>query len=120
MSPLLIQVREYDHKYVLTAEYRSDKYSEEFVKGILDAYEAAMDSILKAKYISEIIEKGLENVKDNGGDTLAQIALANKIVATVKEETKEASFDILSVDERSEQLLALLDKNNSIYSINGS
>ena len=71
-----------------------------------------------AKYISEIIEKGLENVKDNGGDTLAQIALANKIVATVKEETKEASFDILSVDERAEQLLALLDKNNSIYSIN--
>ena len=52
--PLLIQVREYDHKYVLTAEYRSDKYSEEFVKGILDAYEAAMDSMLKAKYISEI------------------------------------------------------------------
>ena len=59
-----------------------------------------------AKYISEIIEKGLENVKDNGGDTLAQITLANKIVATIKEETKEASFDILSVDERSEQLLA--------------
>ena len=52
--PLLIQVREYDHKYVLTAEYRSDKYSEEFVKGILDVYEAAMDSMLKAKYISEI------------------------------------------------------------------
>ena len=52
--PLLIQVREYDHKYVLTAEYRSDMYSEAFVSGMLEAYEAAMDSMLKARYISDV------------------------------------------------------------------
>ena len=46
--------REYDHKYVLTAEYRSDMYSEAFVRGMLESYEAAMDSLLKAKYISEV------------------------------------------------------------------
>ena len=47
--PLLIQVREYDHKYILTAEYRSDMYSEAFIDGMLEAYEAAMDSTLKNK-----------------------------------------------------------------------
>lgn len=52
--PLLIQVREYDHEYVLTAEYRSDMYSKAFVDGMLEAYETAMDSMLKSKYISEI------------------------------------------------------------------
>ena len=52
--PLLIQVREYDHTYVLTAEYRSDMYSQAFIDGILDAYEAAMGSMLKKKYVSEI------------------------------------------------------------------
>lgn len=52
--PLLIQVREYDHEYVLTAEYRSDMYSKAFVDGMLEAYEAAMNSMLKSKYISEI------------------------------------------------------------------
>ena len=52
--PLLIQVREYDHTYVLTAEYRSDMYSQAFIDRILDAYEAAMDSMLKTKYVSEI------------------------------------------------------------------
>ena len=52
--PLLIQVRDYDHEYVLTAEYRSDMYSKAFVDGMLEAYEAAMNSMLKAKYISEI------------------------------------------------------------------
>lgn len=29
--PLLIQVRDYNNEYVLTAEYRSDMYSEAFV-----------------------------------------------------------------------------------------
>ena len=52
--PLLIQVREYNNEYVLTAEYRSDMYSEAFVAGILEAYEAAMDSLLKTKYVAEI------------------------------------------------------------------
>ena len=65
--PLLIQVREYDHKYVLTAEYRSDMYSEAFVRGILESYEAAMDSLLKAKYISEV-----SVLSQNGADTIAE------------------------------------------------
>lgn len=52
--PLLIQVRDYNNEYVLTAEYRSDMYSKAFVDEILEAYEAAMSSMLKSKYISEI------------------------------------------------------------------
>ena len=52
--PLLIQVRDYNNEYVLTAEYRSDMYSEAFVNGMLEAYEAAMESMLKAKYVSEV------------------------------------------------------------------
>ena len=65
--PLLIQVREYDHKYVLTAEYRSDMYSEAFVRGMLESYEAAMDSLLKAKYISEV-----SVLSRNGADKIAE------------------------------------------------
>ena len=52
--PLLIQVREYNNEYVLTAEFRSDRYSDAFVAGMLEAYEAAMDSMLKNKYVSEV------------------------------------------------------------------
>ena len=65
--PLLIQVREYDHKYVLTAEYRSDMYSEAFVRGMLESYEAAMDSLLKAKYISEV-----SVLSRNGADKISE------------------------------------------------
>ena len=52
--PVLIQVRDYNNEYVLTAEYRSDMYSEAFIDGILEAYEAAMHSVLKARYVSDV------------------------------------------------------------------
>ena len=65
--PLLLQVREYNNEYVLTAEYRSDMYSEAFVEGILDSYEAAMNSLLKTKYVSEI-----SVISENALDKLAQ------------------------------------------------
>ena len=65
--PLLLQVREYNNEYVLTAEYRSDLYSEAFVEGILESYEAAMNSLLKTKYVSEI-----SIISENALDRLAQ------------------------------------------------
>ena len=65
--PLLLQVREYNNEYVLTAEYRSDLYSEAFVEGILESYEAAMNSLLKTKYVSEI-----SIISENALDRLTQ------------------------------------------------
>lgn len=78
----------------------------------------AESSKILAQYIAEIIEKGFDNILDNGGDTCAQIELANKIVSTITNETKEADFDALKIHERAEQLLALLDKKNSVLAIN--
>ena len=79
--------------------------------------EAEASKIL-AKYIAQIVEKGLDNLVDNGGNIQTQIALANKIVSTIKTETREDVFDGMAVDERAEQLLALLDKTNTIYALN--
>lgn len=70
------------------------------------------------KYIADVIEKGLENVKDNGGDLQTQVSLVNKLINTIMNETGEAAIDSLTVDERSEQLLALFDKKNNIYAVN--
>lgn len=103
---------------------------EQIISKALDSELSATDKLSKvapidtaeaskvlAKYISEIIEKGLNNVRDNGGDISAQVELVNKIVATIIEETDEADFDELSVAERAEQLLALFDKQNSILAL---
>ena len=61
-----------------------------------------------AQYLADVVQKGLDSVLDNGGDLSAQIALTNKIVALIQNATKEADFASLGVDQRAEQLLALL------------
>lgn len=70
-----------------------------------------------AKYIAEIVEKGLDNVVDNGGDISSQVALANRIISTIVSETKDDEFDEMSVAKRAEQLLSLFDKKNSILAL---
>ena len=79
--------------------------------------DTAEASKVLAKYVSELVERGLENIKDNGGDLSAQVTLANHIITTIKAETKEEGFDSLSVAKRAEQLLALYDRKNSIWAI---
>ena len=61
-----------------------------------------------AQYLADVVQKGLDNVLDNGGDISAQIALTNQIVDHIQSTTKEADFAALGVDQRTEQLLALL------------
>ena len=79
--------------------------------------DCAEASKVLAKYVADVVEKGLDNVKDNGGDLNSQVVLVNHIVSTIMAETKEADFDTLSVAERAEQLLALFDKKNSVLAI---
>ncbi len=81
--------------------------------------DSAEASKVLAKYVSEVVEKGLANVRDNGGNLEAQIELVNRIVSTIMSETKEADFDSLSVADRAEQLLALLDTKNNTVALTG-
>ena len=75
-------------------------------------------SKILAKYIAEVVEKGLDNVADNGGDVHAQVALANRIISTIIHETKENELGKMTVAEQAEQLLSLFDKKNSILALN--
>ena len=79
--------------------------------------DSAEASKVLAKYIAEVVEKGLDNVVDNGGDVNSQVALANRIISTIINETKENGFDEMSVAARAEQLLALFDKKNNILAL---
>lgn len=79
--------------------------------------DSAEASKVLSKYIAEVVEKGLDNVVDNGGDVNTQVALANRIISTIINETKENGFDKMTVAERAEQLLALFDKKNNILAL---
>ena len=64
------------------------------------------------QYLADVVQKGLDNVLDNGGDISAQIALINQIVDLIQSTTQEADFAALGVDLRAEQLLALLRESD--------
>lgn len=66
-----------------------------------------------AQYLADIVQKGLDNVLDNGGDLSTQISLANQIVDLIQNTTQEVDFAALGVDQRAEQLLALLREQDS-------
>ena len=53
-----------------------------------------------AQYLADVVQKGLDNVLDNGGDISAQIALANRIVGLIQNTTHEADFAALGIDQR--------------------
>lgn len=78
--------------------------------------EAEASKVL-AKYIADIVEKRLDNVKDSGGDLQSQVKLINKIISTISCVAGAEIVDSLSVEECAEQLLSLTDKQNSIYAI---
>ncbi|MHC1721032.1 MAG: DUF3427 domain-containing protein [Clostridiaceae bacterium] len=72
-----------------------------------------------AKYISEIVKKGLENIKEKSNDNLdLQISMANKMLETIKVQTGDEWFDQYMIGENAEQLMACYDKRNNIYGIN--
>ena len=70
-EPLVVQVREYDGKYVLTAEYRGDMYEADTIERILESYETAFDSMMRSRYVSEIsiLSSAQEKVLDGFNET---------------------------------------------------
>lgn len=80
----------------------------------IDQAEAAK---VLSQYLADVIQKGLDNILDNGGDISAQITLTNRIVDLIQHTTNEADFAALSIDERAEQLLALLREADPLLAV---
>lgn len=62
-----------------------------------------------AKYLTDILENGLKNIRDNGQDADAQISFVNKIIELVSNLTGESLFRDFKIENFS-QLLGVLDK----------
>ena len=92
-----------------------DSCDKRFETAPIDAAESAK---VLAKYLAEIVENGLQILRDQGGDVQSQIELVNRLVGAIQTETGEAAFGAMSVDERAQQLLALLERGNTAYAVN--
>jgi superfamily II DNA or RNA helicase len=83
--------------------------------GPIDNEEAAK---ILSKYLAEVIEQGLANIKDNGGKIADQITLCNRLIDTIVASAGDAVLADMSVDRRAKMLLALLERQNSAYAVN--
>ncbi len=63
-------------------------------------------------YLSGVVEKGMELVKDQGGGLDGQVDLANAIVSLIRTRTQVEDFTGLGVDPAGQQLLALLARDD--------
>ena len=108
-----------------------DKNDEKHIEK--ETVDYAESSKVFAKYVSEIVEKGLDIVKEEEEKAtkgkkdekeknarLKQISLINKIVDLIKEETNDEDYKKMSVTDEGEQLLALYDKKNTVLSLDGN
>ncbi len=85
---------------------------------VLESIDEEEASKVLAQYISNIIEKAMENVKDNGGGIQGQIQLCNTLIQHIVSTTKSDRYIDLFVDIQAKLLMALTKKENSIHAIN--
>ncbi len=85
-----------------------------FVESV-DRAEAAK---ILSRYISEVIEKVFDNLKDHGGNVIDLIELANKMMNALAKEIDEQFLNALSIDKRAQLLVGLFDKKNSMFAFN--
>jgi len=96
------------YEQVINAKLNSELEEIPEARKAIAPIDKAEASKVLAQYLADVVQNGLENVIDNGGDISAQIALTNQIVDLIQTITREADFAALGVDQRAEQLLALL------------
>lgn len=78
------------------------------------AIDQAEASSVLSQYVADVVRKALERMHDGKSELPDQVALVNQLVAMVGEVAEE-DIDDISVDERAQQLLALIgDKDPRI------
>lgn len=88
-------------------------------KAIASIDEAEASKVL-AQYLTEVVQKGLDNVVDNGGDISAQVSLTNRIIELVQNATQETDFSSMAVGQRAEQLHAIMREGDPRLAIGKS
>ncbi len=99
---------------IITEKLRLNSEDEAVLENI-DEEEA---SKVLSKYISEVVEKGLANIKDNGGGIQKQIQLCNDLIQLIVRITESNYYTELSIDNQAKLLVALLKKKDSIHAVN--
>ena len=86
----------------------------------LESLDSAEAASRLARYFTPVLEKVLEALRGEDNSVAAQIGLLNKIAALIAEEASACSFEELAVDEKAEELLAVLGSKAGEYGFENS
>ncbi|WP_026508365.1 DUF3427 domain-containing protein [Butyrivibrio sp. MC2013] len=78
--------------------------------------DSAEASIILSRYLSDVIQKSLDRLSETD-DLQPKIALVNKVVELLSNETHQEDIQGMAVDGAAEQLLALISENDPMYKI---
>ncbi len=81
----------------------------------IKSIDKAEASKVLSSYLQEIVQKGLDDIgesKDDAQALSAKVELANQIVSLIQQKTNEESYSEFSVDDKGQQLLALLEERD--------
>ena len=95
--------------YELLAQQLEEREDSLAVKKHIDVAEAAR---VLSKYVAEVLEQGLLQIQESD-DLSNQIALSNKIVNLIRNETQDPAFEPLRIDSQAQQLMGLIKKENA-------
>lgn len=98
------------YEQVINAKLQSELWEIPEARKSVAPIDKAEASQVLAQYLTDIVQKGLDNVLDNGGDLAAQVVLTNQIVTLIQTSTQEADFAALSVAAQAEQLCTFTAK----------
>ena len=87
------------------------------IKIIKEQIEKEESPKIFARYLAEIIENGLSNIKDCSEDLTKQIETCNKIIDYIAEATAQKDLKELTIDKKAELLLAFIGKQNTAHAI---
>ena len=104
------------YEQVINKDIEAELATTNRLKKIAALDEAEASKIL-AQYVAEAVERGLRQLKENGGNIQAQVAMTNRLIAIIREATRNPDSDKLSVTDRAEQLMALFEQQNTIFAL---
>lgn len=108
------------YEQLINKEIQEELSSLEKQREDVTSLEVAELSKILAKYLSSVVEKGLESLKNDVDTATEQIKLVNRLIQEVKRSTDDDFFDTLEVEEPGKQLLSLVDIENSDFVMNHS
>jgi pyrroloquinoline quinone (PQQ) biosynthesis protein C len=80
--------------------------------------EVEESSKILSKYLAEILEKGLSNLKDSVPDISAQTEFCNKIIDDLVNAADPEELKDQSIEKRAEMLFTFLENQNAIHAVN--